>query len=134
GPGGSLQLTQAQKNALAAFIKTLTGSKIYNEEKWSSPFDVSGNLNGSITGIVQYEAASFNLFPNPAAKDLKIDVSAGSYELVIINMKGQIVLTKQLTGSGEISLEGLENGLLIVELSDLGTGQKSVKKLIKNDL
>lgn len=40
-PGGRLQrlhLTNAEKDALAAFIRTLTGSDIYTNPKWSDPF------------------------------------------------------------------------------------------------
>lgn len=48
GPGGgngqNLNLTQAEKEALVAFLGTLTGSALYTDERWSDPFDVSGNL------------------------------------------------------------------------------------------
>ncbi len=40
-PQGQLQkllLTQNEKDALMAFIKTLTGTNIYVDEKWSNPF------------------------------------------------------------------------------------------------
>ena len=41
-PGGNAQnlaMTQAEKNALFAFIKTLAGSAVYSDEKWSDPFE-----------------------------------------------------------------------------------------------
>ncbi len=50
GPGGpsvqpqNLQLTPNEKAALVAFLRTLTGSALYTEEKWSNPFDSLGNL------------------------------------------------------------------------------------------
>lgn len=40
-PGGmaqKLNLTQQEKDALIAFLKTLTGSDVYTNEKWSDPF------------------------------------------------------------------------------------------------
>lgn len=46
-PGGatqSLNLTQAQKNDLIAFLRTLTGTAIYADAKWSDPFDPQGLL------------------------------------------------------------------------------------------
>jgi cytochrome c peroxidase len=46
-PGGntqSLNLTQQQKDNLAAFLRTLTGSNIYTDEKWSNPFDANNQL------------------------------------------------------------------------------------------
>ncbi|MCA4898579.1 MAG: cytochrome-c peroxidase [Bacteroidota bacterium] len=40
-PGGSvqnLQLTQAEKDALVAFLKTLSGQQVYTDARWSNPF------------------------------------------------------------------------------------------------
>ncbi len=40
-PGGqpqNLRLSQAQKDALAAFLSTLSGNDVYTNKKWSSPF------------------------------------------------------------------------------------------------
>ena len=46
-PGGvqNLNLTQQQKNDLAAFLATLTGSTVYTDEKWSDPFDEENRLS-----------------------------------------------------------------------------------------
>ncbi|MEM6523281.1 MAG: cytochrome c peroxidase [Bacteroidota bacterium] len=41
GPGNmgqNLNLTETEKEAIVAFIKTLSGSNIYSDEKWSDPF------------------------------------------------------------------------------------------------
>ena len=44
GPGGppatgqNLSLSQTEKDALVAFIKTLSGSNVYTDTKWSDPF------------------------------------------------------------------------------------------------
>jgi cytochrome c peroxidase len=45
-PGGvqNLNLTQQQKNDLAAFLATLTGSAVYTDVKWSDPFDAQNQL------------------------------------------------------------------------------------------
>jgi len=51
GNGQNLNLTEAEKEALVAFLGTLTGSAIYTDERWSDPFDASGNLaiiNGTV--------------------------------------------------------------------------------------
>ncbi|MFO1480803.1 MAG: cytochrome c peroxidase [Turneriella sp.] len=39
GSGQSLNMTAAEKNALAAFLKTLTGSAVYTDQRWSNPFN-----------------------------------------------------------------------------------------------
>jgi cytochrome c peroxidase len=42
--GQNLNLSQAQKNSLAAFLRTLSGSTVYTDPKWSNPFDSLGNI------------------------------------------------------------------------------------------
>jgi cytochrome c peroxidase len=48
-PGGGgpqrLNLTDQEKEALIAFLGTLTGTSIYTDEKWSSPFDENNELS-----------------------------------------------------------------------------------------
>lgn len=50
-PGGPpptpqrLNLSQANKDALVAFLGTLTGESVYTDSKWSSPFDAENDLS-----------------------------------------------------------------------------------------
>jgi cytochrome c peroxidase len=46
-PGGvqNLGLNQNQRNDLAAFLATLTGTSVYTDEKWSDPFDEENRLS-----------------------------------------------------------------------------------------
>ncbi|GEP42789.1 cytochrome-c peroxidase [Brevifollis gellanilyticus] len=47
-PGGNVQnlnLTTQERNDLVAFLRTLTGSTIYTDAKWSSPFNASGQIS-----------------------------------------------------------------------------------------
>ena len=47
-PGGAVQnlnLTQTQKDQLAAFLRTLTGSTVYTDAKWSNPFNANNGLS-----------------------------------------------------------------------------------------
>ncbi len=65
GPGGNgqnLGLTTAEKDALIAFMGTLTGSNVYTDARWSDPFDASGNLT-LITGALPVEIVDFEAFP-----------------------------------------------------------------------
>lgn len=46
-PGGApqfLNITNTEQEQLFAFLRTLSGSDVYTNEKWSDPFDASGNL------------------------------------------------------------------------------------------
>ena len=38
--GQQLNMTQEERDAVTAFIKTLTGSDVYTNERWSDPFDL----------------------------------------------------------------------------------------------
>ena len=47
-PGGAVQtlnLTTQQRNDIAAFLRTLTGTAVYTDSRWSNPFDTSNNLD-----------------------------------------------------------------------------------------
>lgn len=39
GNGQSLQLSEVEKNALESFLRTLSGSMVYTDPKWSDPFE-----------------------------------------------------------------------------------------------
>ena len=41
----SLNLSDADKNALVAFMETLTGKDVYTNERWATPFDTEDNLS-----------------------------------------------------------------------------------------
>lgn len=46
-PGGgpqNLNLTPTQKDNLAAFLRTLTGTNVYTDQKWATPFNAQGEL------------------------------------------------------------------------------------------
>ena len=48
GPGGATQnlnLSEQEKNDLENFLLTLTGSSVYTDPRWSSPFDGNGSLS-----------------------------------------------------------------------------------------
>ncbi|MDX6765540.1 MAG: cytochrome c peroxidase [Candidatus Methylacidiphilales bacterium] len=74
-PGGQVQnlnLTAQQRADLEAFLKTLTGSNVYTDPKWSNPFDVNGNLSlivlpDSATSMVLNGNGTMTLTCNAAA-------------------------------------------------------------------
>lgn len=61
GPGGNLNLTDTEKDELLAFLKTLGGSNLYSDEKWSDPFDADGNLE-ILNGTLPVEFSFFEVF------------------------------------------------------------------------
>ena len=58
GNGGDLNLSETEKSNLLAFLKTLGGSDLYTNEKWSNPFDTDGNLE-ILNGVLPIELSYF---------------------------------------------------------------------------
>lgn len=75
-PGGQAQrlnLSNAAKADLEAFLKTLTGTAVYTDEKWSSPFDAANTLS---------------LVVLPAATEMTRSVDAQNVRLVTLRAEG----------------------------------------------
>lgn len=86
-PGGvqNLNLSQQQKNDLAAFLLTLTGSAVYTDKKWSDPFDAQNQLtlivlpanavtitdHGNGTATIACQAAPNLVYNMESSPDLK---------------------------------------------------------------
>lgn len=86
-PGGvqNLGLSQQQMNDLAAFLRTLTGSAVYTDEKWADPFDSQNQLSlivlprdaveiithGDGTATISCQAAPKLVYNLEASPDLK---------------------------------------------------------------
>lgn len=132
GPGGNLQLNQNQKNALIAFLKTLSGNQIYNDTKWSDPFDVSANLLFSaISEIGINKKTNLIAYPNPVIDYLYIKTEQGKYQIKINDISGKTVLSIQIHGSERLDLSELTTGTFFIELKNLQTGTSAIKKVVK---
>jgi cytochrome c peroxidase len=132
GPGGQLNLNLAQRNALIAFLKTLSGNNLYTDAKWSDPFDANGNLISSWVGIQTHETLSFSLYPNPVSDYLQINIEPGNYQLRMMDLNGRLIMSRELSGPETISLTEQEKGAYLLEIKDLSTGGVSTKKVIRN--
>lgn len=93
-PGGGLQnlnLTLQQRNDLVAFVRTLTGSNVYTDAKWSNPFNAQGELtlivlpsaimassNGNGTATIRATAAPGLTYQMESCSDLKSWSSIGT--------------------------------------------------------
>lgn len=135
GPGNqSLNLTVNEKNALVAFLNTLTGADVYTNEIWSNPFDENGNITiigGELSTNENMFGKSINVYPNPIDQDIFIDLEIGKYMLSIYNLNGKKMFNKQISGKSQISLEFLVNGIYIFKINDLETNKIFHKKFIK---
>jgi cytochrome c peroxidase len=136
-PGGQpqrLNLSQQQKDALAAFLKTLTGSNIYTDVRWSNPFDANGNINlvELTNGIYAAEKTPFSLYPNPATDFVQLDIEEGDYDLKVLNTLGQTLIEKNIFGSTREDLSQLPKGALIFQITDKKKSNTNAKVVHRN--
>lgn len=133
GPGGQLNLTQQEKDALEAFLRTLSGNNIYTDPKWSDPFDNNGNIDLILvtTAINNTASLEVNIYPNPAGNYINIDLPDNYYNVNIMNINGQVLRTVSLYGKENLDISELPSGALLVEITENSSGKRIVKKLIK---
>ncbi|MCH2045611.1 MAG: T9SS type A sorting domain-containing protein [Saprospiraceae bacterium] len=140
GPGGqqlqNLQLTQNERNALEAFLLTLTGSDLYTNEKWADPFDSNGDLTivglDNTTSVEELEEeANFVIFPNPASQQIFIQGIEQNQYIEVFDMNGRLVLTQEASSNTALNIMDLQNGLYILRLSNPSTQQVYTHKIIK---
>jgi cytochrome c peroxidase len=136
-PGGNTQmlnLSTAEKEAIVAFLETLTGIDVYTNEKWSNPFDSSENI--TLTGSVlstqkEIFGKEINVYPNPIKDELNIKLEKGNYTISIFNINGKEVFKKALDDFETFSLSFLNKGIYLLKVKDLVTHKTFSKKFVK---
>ena len=135
GPGAQmLNLTNDQKDALEAFLRTLTGTDVYTNDIWSDPFDAGGNLTltGSILSTPEEAfGKAITVYPNPVVNDLKIRLTSGVYNVSIYSIKGQLAYSKKIAGDDDLNLESLAKGIYILKVFDQSDNRTYQQKFIK---
>jgi cytochrome c peroxidase len=135
--GQQLNLTQQNKGALVAFLRTLTGNDVYTNPKWSNPFDINGNLTilGSTVSadLNEVENLKINVFPNPATTFINIEFTNAKENettINIIDMSGKMVYSEINSKNLEthrLDLNNLSNGIYLVNIF---SGNTSTQKKI----
>jgi cytochrome c peroxidase len=134
GPGGTLQLTVNERNAIIAFLKTLSGNDVYTNEKWSNPFDENGNLEVfPLTSSLQdyQHDFDFQVYPNPSQHVISVDLPKGSYVLRIFSSSGILISNLELNSLKNIDISNLNKGSYFMILTDLSSGKSSKSKFVK---
>ena len=129
-----LNLTTNEKNALEAFLKTLTGTDVYTNEIWSDPFDLGGNITliGSVlSSNVDVFGKNIATYPNPVESDLIIRLESGIYKTTIYTIRGQLVLQKDIDGNHQMNLQSLAKGIYILKIRDVESNRVFNKKFVK---
>lgn len=118
GPGGNLQLTITEKEDLINFLKTLTGTAVYTEEKWSNPFDANGNIDVipllTAHAYTENNPATFVIYPNPTQDILHIK-GIHPTQVIIYNSTGRLVYSTSSFEGQKINVQDLEKGMYHIE-------------------
>lgn len=133
GPNGqNLQLTQNEKGAIIAFLRTLTGSNVYTDERWSDPFEANGEITivGQTVSIrsVDDNKVDLILYPNPSNGNVWIKGLLENFNYNVIDMSGKIILSGNNQDSSiPIDISMIDSGYYIIQIS---TDQSVVSKRI----
>lgn len=129
-PGGNpqqLQLTNTEKSQLVDFLRTLSGSDIYTNPKWSDPF-TNGVITISNTTSVSLldEEKSVVIYPNPVTNYLNINYlnNIGNTEIYIFDASGKMVIYSK--GVSQIDVTSLTKGAYFIKI------ENQIKQFIKN--
>lgn len=130
-----LNLNDDEKNALIAFLKTLTGTDVYVNEKWSNPFDENGDI--TVTGnVLSLNSTSLRnmvtIYPNPVQNNLNINIEDGDFNATVYNIQGKKMYAKNLVGNSILDVSDLDNGIYIIKIINNLTNEVLTKRIIKN--
>ena len=129
-----LNLTINEKSALEAFLKTLSGTDIYTNEKWSNPFDEEGNISivgGQLSINENSYEKSITVFPNPVETDMSIQLETGNYTTLIYNLQGKTLYKKKIFGNESLNLQTLTKGIYLLLIKDNESSKVFKKRFIK---
>ena len=134
--GIPLNLTTEERLQLEAFVKTLTGSDIYTNEKWSNPFDINDELE-IIGGTLSNSSIISNgnkiiIHPNPAENFIRIKgMNEHNYYGEIYSMNGQTIWQGNIQTDKEINISTFPKGIYSLSLFNKNKAVISNNKFIK---
>jgi len=83
------------------------------------------------TSVDDFEMSAIQVYPNPATNNAFIDLSGGTYDVVLIDMLGKALSSfENMSGLNEISLSTLSDGIYFLRCTS-ESGDIVTKKIIK---
>jgi len=127
--GPPLNLTDTEKAALVAFLKTLSGTDVYSAAQWSDPFgeDETIDLIGGTTNSENTPDFNMKVYPNPFREYLLIESRSEQLSVEFYNLNGALV--KKATGSAQepINASELPKGVYLLHVKFSDNGRRTVK-------
>ncbi len=128
-----LNLTEGQKQDLVAFLKTLTGSDIYTNEKWSNPFEPDGSIKiiGGNLGVSEANKSPFiSLYPNPVKSQVTVETSLDNFKISLYSFSGKLLFEDEVNTLSKLGMSHLPSGVYFVRITTRN-GLEITKRIIK---
>ena len=132
-----LDMTNEERQDLFAFLRTLSGTDVYTNERWSDPFDENGDITivgGSITSTNEAPVTNkhIHIYPNPVSTEFNISGDLDLYRIEVLNSAGQVHHFINPYGNiHTVDISTLPSGLYLVRVYNLNNELLEVQKLIK---
>ena len=134
GNGQSLNMTPQQLDAVEAFLRTLSGSQLYTDVRWSDPFDANGDLTvlplPSVSAQAVVDDVQMRVYPNPASDRLFVDLPSAGFTLTVHAQDGHRMLHTFVTGSSQVRVSDWPAGIYILQADNAEDDLHYVKKFI----
>lgn len=134
GPGGNLQLTPQEQSNLITFLRTLTGSDVYTNPKWSSPFENDGSLNliPLINSIEENFLDEISIYPNPTKDIININLKDHSFKMYIYNHIGKEIKHLRANETLKLDISNLSVGVYTILFINEENGKRATKFFVKD--
>ncbi len=124
GQGQMLNITQEERNAITAFMQTLSGQQVYANPIWSNPFDENNSITIiGATAVKEQKAERItSVSPNPTHALLSVSCRCnGTHSFQIFDLSGKICRAGSLefiNGRAQLSTLPLANGTYLLTIQD----------------
>lgn len=141
GPGGvpqNLPFTQAQRDALAAFLRTLSGSAVYTDVRWSNPFDSAGNI--TVIPVTQptslrdyaFMSARINVYPNPFVNTIQMSLPASAARVLVYDAAGKLIHESEANINMQLETATWIRGIYHIQVLNNSNELLAYRKVMKN--
>lgn len=141
GPGGvpqNLPFTQAQRDALAAFLRTLSGSAVYTDVRWSNPFDSAGNI--TVIPVTQptslrdyaFMSARINVYPNPFVNTIQMSLPASAARVLVYDAAGKLIHESEANINMQLETSTWIRGIYHIQVLNNSNELLTYRKVMKN--